>query len=256
MAVATDKLRPAVDSALPRAMHTSSVVLIAMLTSVLTAAGTSYLLDRYKILPEGSETAGTVVVPELKGLLEVDARKNAEAVQIALLVAGREPTEEQKDGTVLRQSVPAGQRVPPNHPVSVVLAQEALKVPAITGLPIGEATLKLKEKGFEIKAGESVPSADVESGLIVEQSPAAGSELKRGETVVVKTSSGPDEVEVPKLLGFNHKKANEALEKLGLKAKVNWVSLAETASYVVIQQKPPAGDKLKPGEEVTLVINR
>src|SRR5690606_38595054 len=165
MAVATDKLRPAVDSALPRAMHTSSVVLIAMLTSVLTAAGTSYLLDRYKILPEGSETAGTVVVPELKGLLEVDARKNAEAVQIALLVAGREPTEEQKDGTVLRQSVPAGQRVPPNHPVSVVLAQEALKVPAITGLPIGEATLKLKEKGFEIKAGESVPSADVESGL-------------------------------------------------------------------------------------------
>ena len=236
-------------------MHTSSVVLIAMLTSVLTAAGTSYLIERYKILPEG-DAAGTVVVPELKGLLEQDARKNAEAVQVALLVAGREPSEEHKDGMVLRQSIPAGQRVPPNHPVSVVLAQEVLKVPEITGLAIGEATLKLKEKGLEIKAGESIPSADVESGLIVEQSPPAGSELKRGETVTVKTSSGKDEVEVPKVLGLGHNQAKQALEKLGLTPKVTWVSLAETASYVVIQQKPPAGDKLKPGEEVTLVINR
>jgi eukaryotic-like serine/threonine-protein kinase len=236
-------------------MHTSSVVLIAMLTSVLTAAGTSYLIDRFKILP-GDSDAGTVVVPELKGLLESDARTNAEAVRVALLVAGREPTEEQKDGTVLRQSIPAGQRVPPNHPVSVVLAQEVLKVPAVTGLPIGEATLKLKDKGFEIKAGESIPSAEIESGLIAEQSPPAGGELKRGETVTVKTSSGPDQVEVPKLLGFSHNQAKEALEKLGLKAKVSWVSLAETASYVVIQQKPPGGDKLKPGEEVALVINR
>lgn len=237
-------------------MHASSVVLVAMLTSALTAAGTVYMLQRYKVLPPQQEATAMAVVPKLEGLVEADARKNAEAVQVAFLVAGREPVEGHKDGTVIRQSVPAGQSVPLHHPVSVVLARELTKVPEVTGLAVGEATLKLKEKGYALKAGESVPNAEVEYGHIVEQSPKAGSELKPGETVTVKTSSGAAEVEVPQLAGTSHEQAKTKLEELGLVAKFAWVSLPETPSYRVVRQNPNAGQKLKPGETVSVVVNR
>src|SRR6188508_1707510 len=131
-------------------MHGSSVVLIAMLTSALTAAGTVFVLQRYQVMP-GETKAETVAVPQFQGLSEGDARKNAEVAHVAILVAGREPSEKDPDGTVLRQSIPAGQQGPPNHPVSIVLAREQLTVPEITGLTVADASLKLKEKGYELK---------------------------------------------------------------------------------------------------------
>ena len=73
---------------------------------------------------------------------------------------------------------------------------------------------------------------------------------------MVQVSSGPAEVEVPKLSGLALNKAKEELEKLGLKAAVVWVSRAETATYAVLGQKPLAGEKLAPGSEVELTVNR
>src|SRR6187455_2235123 len=135
-------------------MHGSSVVLFAMLTSALTAAGTVFVLQRYQVMPGESKQAETVAVPQFQGLSEADARKNAEVAHVAILVAGREPSDKEPEGTVLRQSIPPGQQVPPNHPISVVLSQEQLSVPEVTGLTIADATAKLKDKGYELKAGE------------------------------------------------------------------------------------------------------
>lgn len=227
-----------------------------MLTSALTAAGTVYVLQHYEVMRGESKQAGTVPVPQFQGLNEADARKNAEVARVAILVAGREPSDKEPDGTVLRQSIPPGQQVPPNHPVSIVLSVEQRSVPEVKGLSVADATAKLKEKGYELKAGESVPSAEVELGKIVDQDPAAGSELERGKSVTVKTSSGVAEVEAPNLVGMTHEQAKTKAESLGLEAKFTWVSLAETPSYRVINQKPAPGTKLKPKDAVNLVVNR
>ena len=237
-------------------MHGSSVVLIAMLTSALTAAGTVYVLQHYEVMRGEQKQGDTVAVPQFQGLSEADARKNAEVAHVAILVAGREPSDKEPEGTVLRQSIPPGQQVPPNHPISVVLSQEQLSVPEVTGLTIADATTKLKEKGYELKAGENVPSAEVEAGKVVAQEPAAGSELGRGKSVTVKVSSGSAEVELPNLVGMRHEQAKAKAESLGIEAKFGWVSLAETPSYVVISQKPAPGTKLKPKDAVNLVVNR
>jgi beta-lactam-binding protein with PASTA domain len=37
---------------------------------------------------------------------------------------------------------------------------------------------------------------------------------------------------------------------------VRWVSLAETATFVVLSQKPEPGQKVEPGAEVQLTANR
>src|SRR5262245_43040974 len=137
-------------------MHASSVILLTFVTSVLTATGTTYFIQRYNVLQHAEPAQ--IQVPQLAGLLEEDARANAVALGLALLVAAREPNADVPRGTVLRQSIPPGQRVPPDHPVSVVVADEMPRVPALSGLSVPEATEKLRKSGYLIEV--STPIAD------------------------------------------------------------------------------------------------
>jgi eukaryotic-like serine/threonine-protein kinase len=235
-------------------MHSSTLILVTFLTSVLTTTGTTYFLQRYDVLPHAEAPA--VVVPQLVGLTEADARANAQALSLAVLVAGRESSREANTGTVLRQSIPPGQRVPPSYALNVVIAEALPTVPSLVGLSVPAATERLKQHGYGIDLGSSVSDSSMAVGAIVIQAPAADAPLVKGSVVIVHPSSGPAEVVVPKLIGLKHEQAEEKVEELGLKPSTKWLSLAETVSHVVLKQEPPPGKPLKPGEEVALFVNR
>ena len=237
-------------------MHESSAFLVAFLTAVATAAGTVYVIERYGLLPPRTQAVPESVVPDLRGVPEADARTNANAAHIALLVAAREPTTEAKSGIVIRQSMAAGQRVPRDYPVTIVLAEEIPKVPSVVGVTVPEATQRLDQKGYHLQVGATVASPDAGAGLILDQSPKADTAQAKGSTVTVQVSSGTGDVEMPKLLGVGLTQAKSDLEKLGLKPVVRWVAMAETPTYVVLNQKPAPGDKVKPGAEVQLTACR
>lgn len=245
-----------VSYAKPRSsMHGSTVVLISILTSAVTSVGSVYFVQRYDIFPKKVEVVQTSV-PDLKGLPEADARANAQAAHLALIVSAREPSGEVKAGAVLRQSIPAGQRVPHDHPVTVVIAEEQAKVPVLTGLSLADAKALAEKQGYTFKVGGSVADAGVPEGTVVTQKPASEAALEKGGTVTVELQAAAPEVDVPKLSGFSVKKAQETAAKLGLTVEVRWVALAETATFVVLNQKPAAGQKLKPGEKIEITVNR
>lgn len=235
-------------------MQSSTVFVVAFFTSVITSAGSVYLIQKYDMIPQKEEAK--VIVPKLEGLSEKDARANARAAQIPVLVSGREPSSDYDEGIVIRQSIPAGQPVPPNHPVSVVLAEALPKVPKVVGLTVEKATAKLEQAGFDVEAAPPKPHATVAAGEVFEQDPEAGKPLKKGAKVTLTSSSGPGEIEVPKVVGMGHTVAKKKVDDLGLEGKVRWVSLAETASGIVLSQKPAPGEKLKPKGEVQMVVNR
>jgi eukaryotic-like serine/threonine-protein kinase len=235
-------------------MHASTAFLIAFFTSVATSAGTVYVAERYGIFEK--PVAAESVVPDLKGLSETDARANAASSKIVLLVSSREPSEDAKPGAVVRQSIPAGQKVPQNHPVSVVIAEALPKLPSVVGLALADATKKLEELGYKVAQGVPVADAQAAAGQVLSQTPAAETPAEKGKLVTLVLSSGPGDVVVPKLAGITLAKAKTEVEKLGLKPVIRWVSLAETATYVVLNQKPVANEKVKPGAEIELVVNR
>jgi len=234
-------------------MNGIAVFFVAFLTAALTATGTVYVIEKYNVFPARAPMAD-VLVPDFKGLSEADARANANGAHLAFLIAAREPSPETKPGAVIRQSVPAGQRVGRDYTVNVVLAEEMPQVPAITGLTVAEATSRLEQRGFTLAVGGTVTNATVPQGTIVEQTPKADTAQQKGGAVTVQVSCGPGDVEGPKLVGMGLTVAKTNLEKLGLKATVRWVSLAETQTYVVLNQKPAAGEKVKPGGEVELTV--
>jgi beta-lactam-binding protein with PASTA domain len=237
-------------------MNTSTVILIALATSMVTSVGTVYVVERYQIVPRQETPPAESVVPNLTGLSEADARSSAAAAALTLAVSGEEATAEAKPGTVLRQSLTVGQRVPPQSPVAVVLAQALPKVPSLAGMTVEAATARLKEAGYAVQVAGEVADATVPKGQIARQMPTAESAYVRGAAVTVQVSSGPIDVELPKLLGRSAVDAQKQLEALGLKPAVIWINQAETPEYIVLQQTPTAGTKVAPGTEVRLTVNR
>ena len=116
--------------------------------------------------------------------------------------------------------------------------------------------------GALASAALSVPAmAEIKIGVVdyarlLEQSPQGESPYEKEKTVVLRLAAAPEAVEMPKVVGQGVNAATTALEKLGLKVTVRWMSMSETATYVVLGQKPEAKTKLKPGDAVELSANR
>ncbi len=237
-------------------MHASTVILISFVTSVATAVGTAYLVERYEIVKDRDAAVGEATVPELKGLAEADARSSAAAAGLTFVVSSREETAQAAPGTVLSQSLAVGQKVRPQQTLSVVLAQALPKVPTVTGLAVEDATKRLKDGGYTVQLAGSVPDAKVPVGSVARQLPEAESDYVRGAAVTLQLSSGPADVEMPAFVGQPYNKAMKEAESLGLKVAVAWMSRGETPTYVVLNQSPTAKTKLDPGAQITFTVNR
>jgi beta-lactam-binding protein with PASTA domain len=116
----------------------------------------------------------------------------------------------------------------------------------------------LGDAAWRAENGEYVGTAKGPNGgwLVLDQSPKADTPQAKGSTVVVQVSSGSGDVEMPKVVSVGVNQAKTDLEKLGLKVVIRWVAMAETASYVVLSQKPAPGEKVKLGSEVQLTAVR
>jgi len=236
-------------------MHGSSVILLSLFTSVLTTTGATYLIQRYQVFSQ-EPAPHSALAPLLVGLSEADARANAAALRLALLVEGREPSAGVPAGTVVRQSIAPGQPVPESAGIAVVFATALPAVPKVTELPLVEATEKLTRSGYKALRGDALPHPQLPAGRVVSQFPEANAELAAGSPVTLHLSSGPAELAAPKLLGMTLSQAKSELAELGLALKVRWISRAETVENRVLSQKPSAGQKLAPKSAVEVVVNR
>jgi eukaryotic-like serine/threonine-protein kinase len=230
----------------------AEVVLIALFTSALAAAGTVYVIERSNFLR--TPPLAEPVMPDLRGLSEVEARGVAGAAHIALFVTSREPSSDAHSGAILRQSVLSGQHVPTDSTVNVVLAEEIAKVPNVLAAPLADAVKRLEERGYSVQVGTAIADEKAPVDTIVRQLPKADTAYAPPGIVVVQPSAGPAQVELPKLLGMGITAAKTQVEGLGLKAVVHWVEMAETQANVVLSQNPAAGQKVKPGSEVQLTV--
>ena len=235
-------------------MRILTVILVAFVTAVAASSGTTYLVLRQGWVkpPEVPKQP----VPELVGLAESDAKTNLSTLGLSMLVAGREQDEKAPPGTVLRQSPSSGELVAPGSTVKLTFALAPPKVPDVVGKTVAAATELLKGAGYEVQVGDPVPSEKQPVGSVVSQEPSGGALARKGAKVTLQPSSGAGEVKVPKLLGMSLGSAKAAAEKVKLNVKVQWVELAETASYVVLRQKPEAGESVAPDSDVVIVMNR
>ena len=125
-------------------------------------------------------------------------------------------------------------------------------LPRLRGLTAGQVVGKLNHVRLHAVFTHEYNRA--RPGTAFAQTPAPGSQVKRGSTITVALSKGPRPIKVPVLTGQSSTSASATLHKAGLKAAVTPVPAPGTTPGVVVRQDPRAGDQLKPRDTVALFV--
>lgn len=131
-------------------------------------------------------------------------------------------------------------------------------LPELEALAETEARALLADSGLTLKVDQREERFDekVPEGHVLLQRPGAGTLVRRGSQVEVILSRGPQQIEVPSVLGVAPQAAQVMLAAAGL-------SLGRTLNIysplgprgTVVSQQPPVGSMLKLGGTVELFIS-
>jgi serine/threonine-protein kinase len=131
---------------------------------------------------------------------------------------------------------------------------EPVGVPLVEGLQREQAIRLIEEAGLEARVEEE-PSTEVEENVVIEQSPTEGTRISQGDTVTIVVSTGPRQVEVPRVVGLTYEEAVDALTGEGLDPRRVDVFSGKPPGTVV-SQDPKAGTQVDEGTRVTVRVSQ
>ncbi len=127
-------------------------------------------------------------------------------------------------------------------------------LPNVKGQSLTSAKTKLGRLGLTVSVTGKAPSPDLPRNYVLNEIPAAGTQIKAGQAVEVVVSTGPQQVSVPDLQGQDVFQAEQDLKTEKLKATIRYVKNSSPKGQVV-RQSPQANANLAQGRSVTLWVS-
>ena len=171
------------------------------------------------------------------------------------LVQVESRTDPAPEGRVLAQRPGAGREADEGSTITLVASTGPAErtVPSVVGDTERVAVRELTKASFRVETEER-PSAEVDKGRAIGTRPPAGTEVEVGERVRLLISSGPREVEVPRVVGLTRSSAESALEAAGLGVSVDRTASDEPEDEV-LAQSPDGGETVEEGKTVSIEIS-
>jgi len=218
------------------------------------------------LVPKGSYVyltvsvgAQTALIPKVAGLPQGKAEALLRAAGF-VPIATQQPSKRFAAGTVIGTSPP--EAVEAQKGATVVLyvssgppVEGAVGVPAVVGSSETAAQEALLAAGLTPKVVGNRETSTYPPGTVLVQSPAAGSKLAKGGTVSLIVAAPRRQLAVPNVVGKQEAQAAAELGAAGFKVAVRQEPVSERKEVgEVLEQLPPAGQQLRPGETVTIVV--
>lgn len=205
-----------------------------------------------------SSGAVLVSVPRVIGLGIAEARRTLRSM--GLQIRERTALSTSSQPAVISQIPSAGTKVEPRSVVVVTVtrrppARAKVVVPSLVGLTETAARARLSREGlgWTTRMVASVKPA----GTVIGQAPTAGAQLRDGESVALKVSSGPPRVQIPDVTGLDLDTARQQLESAGFGVAVTNRSTTDpNEDGVVLEQTPGSGADADEGETVMLTVGQ
>lgn len=157
-----------------------------------------------------------VKVPDLQGLRLNEAKSRLTEQGLEPGRVTREFSEEVPSGSVIGTEPGAGTERRSGSAVALTVSKGApVEVPEVTGASVQEARAELEDEGLKVKIAEERVNSEFDRGQVARQSPGAGEEAARGDTITLTISKGPEMVEVPDVVGDSVDEARQKLEAAG-----------------------------------------
>ena len=208
----------------------------------------------------GGDSSGHKV-PDIRGMTVEEAEKLEGIKDIFTIeVVGTKENSKYNDGEIISQDPSEGTLRKNNLTIQVYVCAKVEKsyMPTVLNMSESDAKSILNNMslGLNIQVQDK-PSDTVAKGLVVATSPAAGAEIRQGNTVIIYISSGREikPVTVPNFVGMTEEKANLEAQKLGLVVGASSSEYSDKPAGTVIRQSISATTEAKTGDNIYFTIS-
>ena len=244
--------------ATPRQPSQVPFVITSIALAVLVVVGVWYLFNVITDQPgETTTTTGvrTIVVPDVTRRPQDEASQMLQEAGFRA-IAQREPSDFEI-GTVIRTVPSAGEELQESESVTMVisLGPVQIQIPNVVGSTLERARGSLEGLGFTVDPPRTTRHDTVGAGLVISQSPAAGTSAPRGSPMELVVSAGPEPIQMPRVTGLTRDRAEGRLEGLGLEVETSTRIDEDVEEGLVISQSPAPGADINPGWTVQIVVS-
>jgi serine/threonine-protein kinase len=196
-----------------------------------------------------------VQVPSVTGQQLSTAIQQLQAAGLTYTV--KYTTSNQPEGQVLSQDPAGGSRVRKNIPIALTVSgtQTSVSVPSVLGQSQANAGAILTRAGLTIGTQTSTCSNQVGTGLVADQSPPGGENVKPNTAVNLVISDGSCAT-VPGVVGQTASSAQASITGAGLTPNTTTDASCPGNAQpgTVDSQNPAAGTQLQPGSTVNISV--
>ena len=209
----------------------------------------------------GGDDSSGHKVPDIRGMT-VEKAEKLEGIKdiFTIEVVGTKENSKYKDGEIISQDPSEGTLRKNNLTIQVYVCAKVEKsyMPTVLNMSESDAKSILNNMslGLNIQVQDK-PSDTVAKGLVAATSPAAGAEIRQGNTVIIYISSGREikPVTVPNFVGMTEEKANLEAQKLGLVVGASSSEYSDKPAGTVIRQSISATTEAKTGDNIYFTIS-
>ncbi|KQO37426.1 Stk1 family PASTA domain-containing Ser/Thr kinase [Aeromicrobium sp. Leaf245] len=190
-------------------------------------------------------------IPNVQGQTVDQARVAFEELTLQVGDVTEAYSEKIPEGRIVRAvDQKVGQQVKRGTVIDLVVSRGRQPIDVVdqTGKSQADAVKALEDASFDVNVTQRF-SDDVDKGVVISQSPSDGTRFK-GDTITIVVSRGPENVDVPDVMGRPRTEAVAALEKAGFKVDVK--NRIPGADRVVFQE--PGSGEAKVGSTVTIYV--
>ena len=216
----------------------------------------TFFCSKPKVTLTVSSGPGSGKVPSTAGLGQEEATERLEAAGFEVETEAA-TSDSVEAGLVIHSNPSGGSTVTNGTTVTLVVSKgpKLAKVPVLVGSQRRLAVQQIRGRGLAPSVSEE--ESDSPAGLVISQSPSAGSEVEAGSTVSITVSAGKEQAKVPNVIGKLRSEAVEAVREAGLSPTIEEEE-TEVAGKVgrALDQFPPPGSELEPGDTVTITVGK
>ena len=200
-----------------------------------------------------------VLLPNLVGISEDDAKKTIEELGLVLEVDSEEFNSDYAEGYIISQDplYADNYNVKMGTTVKVVVSKgiEEATVPDVKGKSQEDAIKLLEDANLKYQIIEE-ESKKIEAGYVVSQETDANKKVNAGDTVVIHVSTGVKKSSVAYVVGKQEEEAKKTLTDLGLQVTVAYDEDSSKENGVVLKQSVDAGKEVEQGSSITITVNK
>lgn len=224
-----------------------------LLAALLLLGGVGY--GSYQLFT-ADKTAETVAIPQVAGMHVNEATRMLEDAGFTVTRTD-EPNPDVQREYVIASDPAFGSGLPKGSRINLRVSSgpEITDVPDVRDMKAEDARTELEKAGLIVDAKlREEPHEEIARGHVIDQSPAAGSQVSKGTRVTLTVSTGLETKQVPNVTGQSLDAARATLESMGFVVQVTEEDSDRPQGEVL--SVPQAGETLTVGTTVEVRVSR